>query len=274
MPGRVLPEEEGINEGKKKMIELKPYIISNIKLSTSIKNKEAKMKQAFKKGSFFAVNSFLVLCLALTFSSCAQSKQARKVEASGFLKDYSMLKKGEGDEALLRYINPEADFSKYRKIILEPVTVWRGSKSGLAKMDVEDVQKLVDYLHSKVNEELEKDFTLVDRPGGDTMRIRIALTDADKSMVVLDTISNVIPIGLGVSILKDIATGKPSSVGDASIEAEVLDSLSNDRLGAFVDRRVGGKALRGKFDSWDDVKEAYDYWAKGMGEKLAELRKR
>jgi len=232
------------------------------------------MKQAVKKGIFFAVNSFLVLCLALTFSSCAVSKQARKVKPSGFLKDYSMLKKGKGDEALLRYINPKADFSKYRKIILDPVTVWRGSKSGLAKMDLKDVQKLVDYLHSKVKRELEKDFTLVDRPGGDTMRIRIAITDADKSMVVMDTISNVVPIGLGVSILKDIATGKPAAVGEASIEAEALDSLSNERLGAFVDRRVGGKAFKGKFDSWSDVTDSYDYWAKRMGEKLVELRKR
>jgi len=62
----------------------------------------------------------IFLMSALLFTACASTKQARNVEPSGFLGDYSKLQEGGKDEALLVYRNPHANISRFNKIIIEP----------------------------------------------------------------------------------------------------------------------------------------------------------
>jgi hypothetical protein len=53
----------------------------------------------------------------------------------------------------------------------------------------------------------------------------------------------------------------------------MTDSVTGKRLAAAVDRRAGTKAQRTKFSgSWGDVKDAFDYWARRVETRLAELR--
>ena len=73
----------------------------------------------------------VMLILLVGVSGCASTQQTRSVDKSGFLEDYSMLKEGEKDESLLIYKNPQADWKKYQKIILDPVTLWVGKDSQL-----------------------------------------------------------------------------------------------------------------------------------------------
>jgi hypothetical protein len=58
----------------------------------------------------------------------------------------------------------------------------------------------------------------------------------------------------------------------AGIEAEILDSLTNERLAAVVDERAGTKTFEGKTDKWDDVYESLRYWSDKLKAKLAEFR--
>jgi hypothetical protein len=52
------------------------------------------------------------------------------------------------------------------------------------------------------------------------------------------------------------------AVGRASVEIELLDSLSGVRLAAAIDRREGGKkVVSGK---WADIEEAFQYWAQKL----------
>ena len=69
--------------------------------------------------SIYLLISFLLICSLI---GCPSTHQARKVEDSGFLKDYSRLKKGVGDEALQEYINPAANFSTYDKVLIDHIT--------------------------------------------------------------------------------------------------------------------------------------------------------
>ena len=76
---------------------------------------------------------------SLLVTGCAQTRQARSVEKSGFLKDYSQLREGKGDEAELTYVNESADFSKYKKVHLDHVTLWaKGDDSDLAKLSQDE----------------------------------------------------------------------------------------------------------------------------------------
>ena len=88
----------------------------------------------------------------------------------------------------------------------------------------------------------------------------------------MDTISTIVPIGLGVSTLKAIATGKPAFVGEASVEVRVTDAQTGALLFEAVDSRVGTKNPTAVWDKWEDVDAAFQYWADRMGYKLCTER--
>jgi hypothetical protein len=188
------------------------------------------------------------------------------------LGDYSQLKEGGEGEAKLVYIAPDAHWQSYRKILMEPVTAWADEK--LDKVPKEDLQMLVDHLTGSVQAALKDDYQFVNQLGPDVMRLRVAITQAQGSKVALDTVTTVMPQARAVSTVGGLVTGTAAFVGQAGVEAELLDSVTNQRLAAAVDRRVGQKKLigGGVLDKWADVKDSFDYWAQRLKTRLAELR--
>ena len=214
-----------------------------------------------------------VVGFSLMIMGCASTERARSADASGFLKDYSLLKTTKGDRAQLIYVNEEVDWARYKKIIIEPVTIWRVPGSKLEKLPQNELDDLGRYFWKALRDELSKDYKIVDKPSAGTMRFRLALTEAQKSNVTMDMVTSVIPIGLGASAAKKLATGTHSFVGKATIEAELKSTTTGELLAAAVATRVGGKTFDGsKFSSWGDVKDAADFWAKRLRENLAKAR--
>jgi hypothetical protein len=205
---------------------------------------------------------------------CAASQQARNVETSGFLgDDYALLREGGADEALLVYRNPDADWARYDKIKLDPVTIWAGEGSAFEDFSKPDRQELADTLYTMLVEELSQDSQMVDELGPGVLHVQVAITDAQTSNPALDTISSVVPQALLLSQAKGLVTGKPGFVGEASVEAKATDGQTGELLAAGVDRRVGGKSVTGApTDSWDDVREAYRYWAQQLRYRLCTER--
>ncbi|MEI8079608.1 MAG: DUF3313 domain-containing protein [bacterium] len=206
--------------------------------------------------------------------SCQGTHRARTVETSGFLQNYQQLQPGKEGQALLLYVNRQADFSRYNTILLDPVRLYAARGSLLMNASPATRQNLVNYLDAEIRDELKGSFAFVNRPGPGVMRFRIAITDAQGSMVLMDTASSVVPIGLAVSVLKSGLTGAHSAVGSCSIEGEILDATTGERLAAVVDKRVGDK-FTGQFDKldqWHAVKTACDYWAALLKIRLLKLQ--
>jgi hypothetical protein len=206
--------------------------------------------------------SLLMVFLCVLVVGCATSKQAREIEADkkGLLVDYSMLEKGARDEALLRYVNPNAEFERYTMIIIDPVLISKPENA--TREQLADFQKLVSNYYLYLYNELGKDYKLVTSPRPDTIRIQAAITDAQKANSVSNTLSSVVPIGMGASVAKDFVTGKPLGVGEATSEVKATDAMTGELLGAAVDRRVGGKHPEGMIDTWNNADAAMRYWAK------------
>jgi hypothetical protein len=217
-----------------------------------------------------SASSLVVLLLAL--AGCATTEQTRSVEPSGFLGDYSQLQPGKSGQALLVYIDPAADFSRYDEVVVEPVTIWTGAGSDPVDVPRQELQRLADYLEASMREQLALEFKVVEERGPETLRIRAAITEARKSKVVLDVVSAALPPVRLLSAVEKLATGTHAFVGRAAIEVEILDATSNARLLAAVDERAGGKTLEGSTSAWADVEEAFDYWAEVMGERLSLFR--
>jgi len=227
---------------------------------------------------FIGVLSVVVL---ITASGCAATQQARSVQKSGFLdqKTYSMLQEGkkvkafgDNDMALLVYINRNADWRKYKKVHLDPVTVFVGKDSALSKVKPEDRKMLANVLFHDISEALSKDYEMTRGYDEDTLWMQGAITEGEESDVVLDTVSSVIPQLKVLTGAKGLATGVAGFTGAATVEVKITDASTGTLLAAAVDRRGGTKSLKGVTDSWHDVLEAYRYWAEKLRYRLCQIR--
>lgn len=208
----------------------------------------------------------------LIIQGCASTQQRRDVEEVGFLgNSASLLEKGEDGDALRRYINPNADWRSYTKVILEPVTIWKDKET--EDVSPEDLQTLVNFLHGQLYDMLGKDYTIVQQAGPGVMRATLAITEAEASDPVMDTISSVIPqLRILTGIKGYIVGGKPGFVGSASIEMKLTDAQTGTLLLAGADRRGGTKNLSGVTKEWNDVEKAYIYWVGLLRYRLCDLR--
>lgn len=213
-----------------------------------------------------------LLASALILTACATTRQTGSVETTGFLSDYTQLRPGEEGEAQLVYVNHAADFSGYSAIMIDPVTLWRTEET--AKVSREDQQALTDHLYAALHEQLAKDFEIADSPGPGVMRLRAAITEAKGAKVVANVVTSVVPQLRMLATAGGLATDTAVLVGKAGVEAEMLDSVTDVRLLAAVDARVGTKAVRGGVGKWSDVRQAFDFWAQRLHQRLMELRSR
>lgn len=210
----------------------------------------------------------LVACLALAVG-CAPLRQRREaVEPSGFLGDYSQLQKNENYPAYLIYVNPAANWSKYNAVIIDSVSFWGTSE----KLSPEDREKIAGMMYNALYDTLNKNFTIVNAPGPNVLRLRGAITEAQGSKVAMNVVTSVVPQLKVVTTVGGMAADTATLVGEASAEMEAIDSVTMQRLAAGVDRQTGTKALiRGhKFDKWGDVQDACNYWAERVNKFLVE----
>ena len=231
------------------------------------------MKQNRRLPLLAAITIAGALMLGLT--ACKSTRQDRSVTESGFLGDYSLLTKGTGDQAKMRYIAPNVDWKKYTKVYIEPVELWKSddATSPLGKLSKENQDLLTSLFYTELNNELQKSYTIVAAPGADTLVVHVAITEAKKSAPVRNLLTTIVPFGIAANILVTAAFGSGIGVGEVQAECEILDGSTNQRLAAAVDRRVGTKAIRTKFDgTWGDVKLAFAYWAFALEAKLIDLR--
>ena len=185
----------------------------------------------------------------------------------------STFKEGAQDTALWIYKNPAADWRKYKKIQLDPVTIWMSQKdSQLKDVPVEDRQRLAALLWSKLDEQLRKDYEMTSQGGPDVIHMQAAITEAGESSAVLDTVTSIIPQTRLLTGAKGMATGVSGFTGSASAELKVTDGETGTLLLAAVDRRGGTKSLSGVTSSWHDVEEAYRFWAEKTRYRLCQFR--
>jgi hypothetical protein len=210
-----------------------------------------------------------VLACVIFVVGCARTEQAKKVETSGFIRDYSLLHPGGEGEALLVYKNSQADFSAYRTVYVEPVIVLLSQQSSIPQ---EELDKLGGDLRSKVIWKLKEDFLVVPKLVPKALRVELALTEAIPADVGMDIITTLVPPAGVLSSATGLATGTQAFVGRASVEGKITDGDTGTLLAAAVDRRMGGRTLDGSMDSWDDVHQAFEYWATKLSQRLREWR--
>ncbi len=214
-----------------------------------------------------------LLLLVLPFlAACYTTEQAATAERSGFLRPYEQLRPGAAGEPLEVFVDEDFDFSRYTKVRIRDIELWLGEDR--SDVDEDQAMMLAAQLLASGKQALGQRFELVDNEDDETLIIRAALTEIDASNPTFNFVTTVIPQPFVLSNLARVAFGRHAFVGAASIEAEVLDGATGERVLAAVDRRIGGKTIDGVFDSVADVEHAMTHWATGLNAWLLELRER
>ena len=217
--------------------------------------------------------SFLVVGAgAVLLAACTTTQQA-KVEQSdikcGFIGPVcSQLKTGApGQQIAWLYTNPAVDWTKYKKLMLQPVTYWDDQNS---KVSVENQHRLTNFLYATLEQELAKQFQLVDQDGPDVMQLQVALIDVAAATPGLRTITMVIPQARLLSTIKRGVTDSYPFVGGAQAEFKLTDSLTGQVLAAGVDRRIGGGNISTAAQwEWGDAENVMKAWSKLAAERLS-----
>ncbi|MHC4309105.1 MAG: DUF3313 domain-containing protein [Planctomycetota bacterium] len=199
----------------------------------------------------------VVSCIMAVMCGCGPDAATK----TGFLTDYSRLIT-ESDTSL-RYINKGA-LGMYSRFIVDPVAVHfhRGAKAiehrTEGKLTQQQVRDLTNYFHAKIIKAVEDSGNrIVYQPAARVARLRVALTDIDRS-----TAASLLPT------VKMVGAG----IGGASMEAEVVDSMTGEQIGAVVESKKGTIMPFANLGEWDAAKQVMDDWAKRFQKRLEEVR--
>jgi hypothetical protein len=190
----------------------------------------------------FVVMVYVSLAVAV---GCAQ--QVRKI---GFLSDYSRL---EPENGSLRYIDMKR-LSAYDQFIIDPVIVHlHGTDKG---PDMKTRRELANYMHNAIVNAIRDRYMVVSQPAPGVARLRIAITDVDKSTPALNVLPQTKLVGMGL--------------GGASMEGELLDSKTGEQIGAVIKSQKGSRISLSGLKEWGDAKAVMDDWAERFRRRLDE----
>jgi len=208
-----------------------------------------------------------IALLTFTFSCASTSSQSKGATAEaqklGFLGDYAQyLQPGPEGGAKMRWLKPGVNFGKYNKVMLDSVIFFFADSSGYKGIDPQALKELADGCDQQVVNVLKGTYPLVGEPGPDVVRIRFAITDLEQSRPGLSAVTTVVPIGLGISIIKKGATGAWTGSGATGAELMAIDSMSGDVIAVAQDKKTAGFTER--FSKWGSAEDAFKFW----GERL------
>ena len=215
--------------------------------------------------------SWAIIVVFISFSLITSTGCRSKVKQSGFLTDYPAFEKGPKGGAELVYFSEGVDFSTYDKIMMDHVVFYFSKDSDYKGINSDELNKLSEAFHKAMVKELQDAYPFVQDSGPGVLRMRPALTDVKSVRPVMGTIGTILPVGLALSIVKKGVTGTHMNVGGASIEAEFLDSQTNKRVAAVIDKRAGTKyKITKTMTKWGQAEDIFNSWAKRLRKFLDE----
>ncbi len=200
----------------------------------------------------------LLMIVAVSILAATYGCGPEKLQTTGFLSDYSRLEAE--SETVLLYLNPRKPLGNYSKFIIDPIAVHFHSIDEGTDISSEELAELRQYMYKAVYNALLNRYSVVRQPGPGVARLRLAITDLDKSSPVLNAIPTTKLTGVGL--------------GGASMEGELLDSVTGEQIGAVIQSQEGERLSLEGLSKWGDAEAVIDRWAEAFVERLDKARGR
>ena len=188
-----------------------------------------------------------------------------QVHPSGFLGDYSQLEPLPKGDGMLVYRSREGVLADYDAFVVEPVLIYFHPEAKGVGIDPAKLAELALFARDELVEALTRGgYRVVDEPGPGVAVIRGAITDVNVSSSGANVGTKAAGMAVGVGFLIPNV-----DVGGASMEAEIRDSVSGERLVAVVDSDRGRRFFNLKgMKKMGDSKKAFKEWAKALRQRL------
>lgn len=195
----------------------------------------------------------------LTFLA-ASATFAGEPKYSGFLGNYYQnLQPGPEGGVKMRWIKQGVDFKQYNKLMVDSVIFYLAPDSEDMGIDADQMKALSDAFNQEIVNALKDKYLVVSDPGPGVARLKIAITGIKKSKPGVSAVTSVVPVGIGISLIKKGVTGSYSGSGNTAAEFMALDSMTNEVIIAAVDERSAGFTER--FTTLGAAKGAFKLWA-------------
>jgi hypothetical protein len=213
-------------------------------------------------------------CLLL-MAGCATTEGAKTgapaAEKAGFLGEHvAKLAPGPEGGARMRWIKPGVDFAKYNQVMIDSVVFFLSEESEYKGVDPQELKALADGFNLQVVNAVKAKYPIVSEPGPNVLRVRFAVTELKQSRPLVSGVTSVLPVGIGISLVKKGATDSWTGSGATGAEMLALDSTTNEVILAAKDSRTAGFTER--FSKWGSADEAFKYWGERIALFLDEAR--
>lgn len=200
----------------------------------------------------------LSVCLAFVLTGCASKQPAH----SGFLGDagvYRAMKPDPELEGVQVFKTTPYPLAGYASFIVPPVSIYLSEQGRERGVSEEDLRDLAAKFRTAVIEALGSKYQVVDAPSPNVAILRLAITDADPNIPLM----NIHPGSL--------LTG--GGLGGATAEAELVDSVSGRRVAAFLASSKGKRYdYTAGLTKWGHTEAVLKDWASVIGERVHKAR--
>jgi hypothetical protein len=180
---------------------------------------------------------------------------------SGFLGDdsvYSALKPHPKYEGVMVTNYEDPSYLRGAKFIIPPAKIYLSQSGQERNIDKDDLAELAMYFRNQMISALEDKYTITHVPGPHVYTLKLALTDADPNIPLLNVHPGTVISGVGL--------------GGATIEMAIEDSDSGKLMSAITAKRHGKryKYIAG-LTKWGHTKEVLEDFSSDVRSRLDEI---
>ena len=208
------------------------------------------------------LKTLTVVAIALSFLLISAVPVISGGQYSGFIDNYPAFEPDKDQKGAKIYKKPGTDLKSYTKLMIDPVEIFYADDSKYKGIKPDELKTLADAFRAAFVEELEPDYPIVSKPGPGVLGLRLAITNVHAQKKKRSLLGYT-PIGFAASTAKTLIAGQSISLVNATIEAEMLDVQTNERLGALIDSGPHAPDDKEKkLTSWEELENMVKFYAK------------
>ena len=168
---------------------------------------------------------------------------ASRVPFTEFLGDYAQLEPHAEITGAYVYWTPGVDLAKYNAVLVDPIAVHFAPDKKAKQPTPERLQQFKRFVDKELADAISEYWAISDDPGEDVVRLRLQVSNVH--------LMKHLPRTSGYSHLPHY------QLGSANIEAELTDSVSGDRMAAYVSPHRAARQVEQMMTpkTWEDVKD-------------------
>lgn len=160
-------------------------------------------------------------------------------------------------------------WSRYTQVVLDPVAVYQGVDNQFGDLKDAERAELAGYMAETFSKKLAKRFNVSHQAGPNTLRVKLTLTGAEKTTLLVGQIMHFDLAGNLYNGVQSIRGGQGAFSGSVSYAVEIYDSASGQLLKAYISKQYpNAMNLPAAFGSMNAAKTGLD---KGADALVAEL---